>query len=162
MARNLAQLLFLAYCAWMLVRSHRVFRSLLLVRMDERELEKKTRGLLYRTTFMKVKKRLAPLLYWWNLLAVGAFALDLAFQLLLGWFDFAAVLSRILNSLALLLAGGEALVTALIDSLLRYDTPFVLYRWDPDGDKIFSSGILDVLLFFAAPVAIVFANFLAL
>ena len=162
MARNLAQLVFLAYCTWLLFRSNGVLRSLILIRMKESELFRKTRGLANKFGFLRLKKNLPPFLYWLNLAAVCAFALDLVFQLLLGWFGFAAVPSKILNSAAVLLCGADAMVTALIDSLLRHDKLFVLYRWDPDGDKIFSSGILDVLLFFVVPVTIVVSGIIAL
>lgn len=162
MARNLAQLVFLAYCTWLLFRSNAVLRSLLLIRMKDKTLEKNTRGLVNKFTFLRLKKALPPFLYWLNLITVCAFTFDLVFQLILGWFGFAALPSKILNSLAVLLCGGEAMLCATVDSILRYDKPFVLYRWDPDGDKIFSSGILDVVLCCVGPIAIVVSNFLAL
>ncbi len=162
MARNLAQLVFLVYCIWLLFRSGGVLRSLLLIRMKESTLEKNTRGLVNKFTFRRLKKALPPFLYRLNYTAVCAFAVDLVFQLLLGWFGFAALPAKILNSLAVILCGAEAWLTAMMDSLLRHEKLFVLYRWDPDGDNIFSSGILDLLLFCACPIAIVVSNFLAL
>lgn len=162
MARNLAQLVFLAYCVWLIFRTNRFLRSFLLIRLSEGELARNTRGLVNRFAMIRLKKKLPPLLYFLNLAAVSAFALDLVLQVLFGWFGFFDLPSKILNSLAVILCGAEAYLAALMDSVLRYDKPFVLYNWDPDGDKIFSSGILDILLCLVGPIAIVLSNFLAL
>ncbi|MBP5288942.1 MAG: hypothetical protein J6Z79_03610 [Clostridia bacterium] len=162
MARNLAQLVFLAYCLWLLYRSNRILRSLLLVRMSERDLARNTRGLVNRAAFLRVKGKLPPLFWWMNCLAVSFFALDLVLCLVLGWFDFFSVPAKLFNALTALFCGAEAYTAALMDSYLRHDKLFILYNWDPDGDKIFSSGILDILLYVIGPVAIILANFLAL
>ena len=161
-ARNLAQLVFLAYSAWLIVRAQRVLRSFLLIRVSEQDLEKNTRGAANKFGFLRLKNQLPPLFYWLNLTAVCAFAADLLFHLILGWFGFFGLAGKIFNSVAVILCGAEAYLMALIDSTLRNDTPFVLYNWDPDGDKIFTSGILDILLCVAGPIAIVVSNFLAL
>ena len=161
-ARNFAQLALLAYCLWLLYRSHRILRTMLLIRMKERDLERRTRGLVNNACFLKVKRALPPLLYWLNLAAVAAFAFDLVFQLVFGWFGFSGILTKIFNSAAAIFCGAIAYLTALMDSLMRHDKLFIWYNWDPDGDKLFSSGVLDILLFAVGPIAIVVSNFLAL
>lgn len=162
MARNLAQLVFLAYCVYLIFRSRRFYKTLLLYRVSEGEFAAKTKGIVNKFGFLRLKKSLSPLLFWLNAAALCAFALDLVLQLLLGWFDFFAVPMKILNSLAVLLCGCEAYLCAVMDSIIRFDKPFVLYNWDPDGERIFSSGVLDILLCLVGPIAIVVSNFLAL
>ena len=162
MARNLAQLVFLAYCAWLLFRSNRFLRTFLLIRVSEEELKRKTRGIVNKFALLPLKKKLPPLLYWLNLTALCAFLLDLVLQLTLGWFGFFSLPSKVFNSLAVILCGTEAYLAAIMESILRFDKAFVLYNWDPEGDKIFSSGVLDILLCVAGPIAIVVSNFIAL
>lgn len=162
MARNLAQLVFLAYAVWLIYRSNRVLQALLLRRMRRETLAKNTRGIANRFGFLRLKKALPPLLYTINLVAVSLFALDLVLQLLLGWFGFMTWPTKILNSLAILACGVLATCTGLIDSQLRFGKVFIWYHWDPDGERIFSSGVLDAVLFALAPVVIVVCNFLAL
>lgn len=159
-ARNFAQLVFLAYCLWLVYRSQKVVRSLLLIRMSERDLAKNSRGLVNKSLFLRLKKRVPPLFYWLNFAAVCLFACDLALQILFGWFHFAAVFLKIVNSLTVICCGLYGYLAALTDSLLRHDKLFVLYNWDPDGDRIFSSGLLDILLCVIGPVAIVVSNVL--
>ena len=164
MARNFAQLVFLGVCALLILSSRKVIFSLLKQRVGEREARRQSRGFINGAFFLLLKGKLPPALYWLHAVTVGLTLTCALLQLILGWFAFAALFFRILNSLAILASALLAFTMAAVRNTLAFGTPFVLYRedQDPATGRAFASTVVDALLFSAVPLFLIICNFVAI
>ncbi|MBR7166075.1 MAG: hypothetical protein IKD18_07335 [Clostridia bacterium] len=164
MARNLAQIVFLVYSFIILMITRKHLVATLCAKMGKSAFHKKVRGGANRYLLLSVKKFVSPKLFALNLFNYTGIFILLVLQFLLGWFSFAALFFKILNSLVILGSATEAYLLTLRGNIAQFGKAFFLYRPDndPRHDRAFASSLVDGLVYALIPVLLVFCNFLAL
>lgn len=164
MARNFAQIVFLLIAlAYFYVSRQMIFR-LLAARVPAEVLAQRRHksGIVNRYLFLTLKDYFDPFLFRINFIAIAIFSVCALLQLLIGWFSFAALFMKILNSLMIFLAALEVSVLSLIDNRMKFGAPFILYRPLPGSARVFASTIADAVLYVIVPILMILCNFLAL
>lgn len=163
MARNLIQLVFLAYAALLIYASHKGIRLIMTRKIGANNYARKTSGLYAAATLLPLKGDLAPGLFYWNLCTVAGGAACAVLQLVFGWFGFFRWPASVLNSLVLLASAVQGFLLALISHSIRFGQMFFWYRADAGKDtrRPFASSVLDVVLYGVIPFCMILCNFVA-
>lgn len=165
MARNFAQIVFLIYGIVLVSLSRKWILSFLERRGDKRKLRRiLARSGVEGLIFLPVKRHLSPGMFYLHAAASVLVAALAVLHLVLGWFSFMDVPLKILNSLMLLFCGLDAFLMRLVDNVRTFGQPFFWYRQDKDPQtrRAFASSVLDVIVYVAAPIFLIFCNFFAL
>lgn len=160
MARNFAQIVFYIFALVIVLVSRKQIVNILLRKLGRRKYSRLVRGGANRYLFLTVKNHLAPGLYYLNLTNYALLALVGVFHLLIGWFSFAAVLMKILNSLLLISAGLQAYLLAIAGNMMQFGHAFFLYRPDSDSSHLrpFASSALDAFVYVVVPLGLIVCN----
>lgn len=164
MARNLAQIVFLVYSFIILLITRKHLIATVCAKMGKRAFYKKVRGGANRYLLLSVKNWVPTNLFPLNFFNYAGLFILLVLQLLIGWFSFAALFFKILNSLIILGCAAEAYLLTLRGNIAQFGKAFFLYRadTDPRHDRAFASSLVDALVYALIPILLVLCNFLAL
>ena len=162
MARNLAQIVFLLY-GFLLLRQTRKGIRRFLLRTHRQEEYYRNRNSFWRgLLFLPFQKSLPPSVFYSHSLATLLIPFSLAVSLLLGWFSFMALPSKLFTALSLILGGFSASLTVGINSQKERGRIFIFYQ--PASEKSdrgfpFVSTALDFSLTALLPLVMAISNF---
>ena len=161
MARNFAQIFFLIYGLVLLLISSGRIRMILKRKIGARALRARVKGGVNAYLFLSVKEHLTPALFWLNATCYALVAILAVCHLIIGWFSFAALFLKILNSVMLFLVGLEAYLLSILANMMQFGEPFFLYRpdEDPNTNRAFASSLLDGVVYGVLPLAWIISNF---
>ena len=161
MSRNFAQIAFLIYAFVLLVITRKHTLQLLERKMGKKALRSRVRGGANAFLFLTVKDKMAPGLYYLNLVNYCALAGLMILHLLLGWFSLFAIYFRILNALTVVSCALQAYLLTLAGNVMQFGKAFFLYQpdTDPSHDRSFASSVIDFICYGGIPLALSICNF---